>query len=143
MKLSSFGFELPQELIANYPLPSREDARLMAGGQTLVPLMAMRLARPTLLIDINGIAEMSGIAIDGTWLIIGAGTRQADVRESESAKSHAPLLADALANWAMLMGPERFLTEALPVTIRASKPNVDPVRRHVSAAAADRPSSGP
>lgn len=73
-----------------------EEARLIAGGQTLVPLMAMRLARPTLLIDINGIAEMSGIRIDGNYLIIGAGVRQAEALDSHMVRNHLPLLADAL-----------------------------------------------
>lgn len=74
------------------------EARIIAGGQTLVPLMAMRLARPTLLIDINGIAEMSGIAVDGDCLIIGAGTRQADALASAIVKSHIPVLAEALSH---------------------------------------------
>jgi len=74
------------------------EARIIAGGQTLVPLMAMRLARPTLLIDINGIDELSGIAVDGDRLIIGAGTRQADALASPIVKSHIPVLADALSH---------------------------------------------
>ena len=74
------------------------EARVIAGGQTLVPLMAMRMARPALLVDINGIDEMSGIAVDGDWLIIGAGTRQAETLDSYIVKSHLPLLADALSH---------------------------------------------
>ena len=74
------------------------EARIIAGGQTLVPLMAMRLARPALLIDINGIDEMSGIAVDGDHLIIGAGTRQAVVLASAIVKSHIPVLAEALSH---------------------------------------------
>lgn len=74
------------------------EARIIAGGQTLVPLMAMRLARPTLLIDINGIDELTGVAVDGDHLIIGAGTRQATVLASAIVKSHIPVLADALGH---------------------------------------------
>lgn len=74
------------------------EARVIAGGQTLVPLMAMRMARPGLLVDINGIDELSGIAVDGDWLIIGAGTRQAEALDSYIVKSHLPLLADALSH---------------------------------------------
>jgi CO/xanthine dehydrogenase FAD-binding subunit len=74
------------------------DARLIAGGQTLVPLMAMRLARPALLIDINRIAELAGIALDGDRLVIGACTRQADALASSLVRQHLPLLADALSH---------------------------------------------
>ncbi|MBT5046885.1 MAG: xanthine dehydrogenase family protein subunit M [Rhodospirillaceae bacterium] len=74
------------------------EARIIAGGQTLVPLMAIRLARPTLLIDINGIAEMSGIAVDGDRLIVGAGTRQADALTSTLVRGHIPVLAEALSH---------------------------------------------
>lgn len=74
------------------------EARIIAGGQTLVPLMAMRMARPTLLIDINGIDELSGIAVDGDRLIIGAATRQADTLASAIVQSHIPVLAEALSH---------------------------------------------
>ncbi len=74
------------------------EARLIAGGQTLVPLMAMRLARPALLIDINRIAELAGIALDGDELVIGACTRQADALASPLVREHLPLLADALSH---------------------------------------------
>lgn len=74
------------------------EARIIAGGQTLVPLMAMRLARPTLLIDINGIDALSSIAVDGDRLIIGAGTRQADALKSSIVRGHIPVLAEALSH---------------------------------------------
>ncbi len=75
-----------------------EDARIIAGGQTLVPLMAMRMARPTLLIDINGIAELSGIEIADDALVIKACTRQADALASDIVRDACPLLADALSH---------------------------------------------
>ena len=75
-----------------------EDARIIAGGQTLVPLMAMRMARPTLLIDINGIAELSGIDIEGDALVIKACTTQADALASDIVRDTCPLLADALSH---------------------------------------------
>ncbi|MBK19478.1 MAG: molybdopterin dehydrogenase [Rhodospirillaceae bacterium] len=77
---------------------SGEEARIIAGGQTLVPLMAMRLARPSLLIDINDVSELSGISVDGNDLVIKAGTRQADALASDIVKSNVPLLADALSH---------------------------------------------
>jgi len=73
-----------------------EDTRIIAGGQTLVPLMAMRLVRPQRLIDVNGIAELQGIAIDGGWLSIRACTRQAAAEANPDVRAAAPLLAKAL-----------------------------------------------
>ena len=58
-------------------------------------------------------------------------------------KCERPADAEVFANCAMLIGPERFLTEALPVIIRPSSPSVEPVRRQVSLTAAPSPSSGP
>ena len=75
-----------------------EDARIIAGGQTLVPLMAMRLARPTLLIDINDVEELVGIRIDDGHLVVKARTRQADTLTSEVVKKELPLLAEGLSH---------------------------------------------
>ena len=75
-----------------------EDARIIAGGQTLVPRMAMRLARPNLLIDINGVEELVGIRIDDGYLVIKARTRQADTLTSDVVKKELPLLAEALTH---------------------------------------------
>lgn len=75
-----------------------EDARIIAGGQTMIPLMAMRLARPSLLIDINDVSELAGISVDGDHLVIRAGTRQYDTLASETVKTQLPLLADALSH---------------------------------------------
>jgi CO/xanthine dehydrogenase FAD-binding subunit len=71
------------------------DARVIAGGQSLVPMMNLRLAAPSLLIDLNGIEELAGIRRDGDWIRLGAAARQQDVLESEIVNRHAPLLAAA------------------------------------------------
>jgi CO/xanthine dehydrogenase FAD-binding subunit len=73
-----------------------EDARVIAGGQTLIPMLAMRLAQPTLLVDIQRIADLIGIDDDDGALWIGAATRQADVEMSALAAVRAPLLSKAL-----------------------------------------------
>ena len=73
------------------------EGRIIAGGQTLVPLMAMRMARPSLLVDINGIDALCGIEDDGNAVVIGAGTRQADALASDIVRERLPLLARALA----------------------------------------------
>lgn len=75
-----------------------DDARIIAGGQTMVPLMVMRMARPSLLIDINGIAELNGISVEGDELVIKAGTRQTDALESDILQEACPLLAEALTH---------------------------------------------
>jgi CO/xanthine dehydrogenase FAD-binding subunit len=74
------------------------EGRIIAGGQTLVPLMAMRMARPSLLVDINGIDALSGIEDDGAAIAIGAGTRQADALASAIVRDRLPLLAKALCH---------------------------------------------
>ncbi|HMF21802.1 MAG TPA: FAD binding domain-containing protein [Pseudolabrys sp.] len=77
-------------------LAADEDARVIAGGQTLVPMMAMRLARPTRLIDINHIAALSYIRADGEAVSIGATTRQCMVERDALVKARLPLLARAV-----------------------------------------------
>ena len=70
--------------------------KIIAGGQTLVPLMAMRLARPTLLIDINEIDNLKGINAEWDAVVIRAGTRQRDAERSDVVRDKLPLLARAL-----------------------------------------------
>jgi CO/xanthine dehydrogenase FAD-binding subunit len=72
------------------------EAKIIAGGQTLVPLMAMRLARPALLIDINDVAELQGLARAGDALVIKAGTRQRIAEMAPEVREELPLLATAL-----------------------------------------------
>jgi carbon-monoxide dehydrogenase medium subunit len=73
------------------------DARYLAGGQTLIPTMKQRLAAPVDLIDIAGIASLSFIRREGESLIIGSGTRHAEVAASEAVRAVCPAVA-ALAN---------------------------------------------
>jgi CO/xanthine dehydrogenase FAD-binding subunit len=77
-------------------LASHDDARIIAGGQTLVPLMAMRLARPTLLIDIARIPELAFIRDEGGAIAIGATTRQSVVGSDPLVQAKLPLLAKAM-----------------------------------------------
>jgi carbon-monoxide dehydrogenase medium subunit len=74
-----------------------DDAKLLAGGHSLLPMMKLRLATPELLIDIGGLAELAGVSVDGDDLVIGATTRHADLAASELARAEAPLLAYAAA----------------------------------------------
>jgi carbon-monoxide dehydrogenase medium subunit len=74
-----------------------EDAKLLAGGHSLLPMMKLRLATPEVLIDIGGLTELAGVAADGDELVIGAITRHADLAASELVRAEAPLLAYAAA----------------------------------------------
>ena len=77
-------------------LAADEDARVIAGGQTLVPMLAMRLARAAKLIDIYRLPELNGIRVENDVLVIGATTRQVQVERSALATQSTPLLAKAL-----------------------------------------------
>lgn len=70
-------------------------ARLLAGGQTLLATLNMRLSEPALLIDIRGIAELQGIAVHNGMLRIGALARHVDVEKSAVVARHLPLLTQA------------------------------------------------
>jgi aerobic carbon-monoxide dehydrogenase medium subunit len=74
-----------------------EDAKLLAGGHSLLPMMKLRLAAPEVLIDIGGLTELAGVTTDGDELVIGATTRHADLAASELVRADAPLLAHAAA----------------------------------------------
>jgi len=73
-----------------------DDGMVLAGGQTLVPMLAMRLARPSVLIDINGIADWAGIDVSGDAVRIKTATRQTAALKSDVIAENLPLLAKAL-----------------------------------------------
>ncbi|MBL0917682.1 MAG: xanthine dehydrogenase family protein subunit M [Hydrogenophaga sp.] len=72
-----------------------DDARVLAGGQTLMATLNMRLSEPALVIDITGIAALRGIEVRGDVLRIGALATHTQIEESDVVKRHAPLLSDA------------------------------------------------
>jgi aerobic carbon-monoxide dehydrogenase medium subunit len=74
----------------------KDDARLLAGGQSLIATLNMRLSAPDLLIDINGIKNLNGIAKKGKHVEIGALARHAQVEHSDVIAKHAPLIALAM-----------------------------------------------
>jgi len=73
-----------------------EEASVLAGGQSLVPLMNFRVAQPAHLVDINYVDELDYIRLDDGWLAIGARTRQAAVERSDEVARAAPLITEAL-----------------------------------------------
>src|SRR5881409_4498730 len=71
-----------------------DDAKVLSGGQSLIPLMKLRLASPAHLVDINGIPGLSGIREADGFLRIGALTRESELEESELIRTRYPLLHD-------------------------------------------------
>jgi carbon-monoxide dehydrogenase medium subunit len=72
-----------------------EDAKVLAGGQSLLPVLRMRLAAPTTLIDLGRVAELRGVREDGDTLVIGAMTTHYDVQRDALVAAHAALLKEA------------------------------------------------
>jgi carbon-monoxide dehydrogenase medium subunit len=102
------------------------DAKYIAGGQTLIPTMKQRLAAPAALIDLSRIAELSFIRHDKGPLVIGAGTRHADV----AASSHTRTLIPALAVLAGLIGDPAVRHKG---TLGGSLANNDPAADYPAA----------
>jgi carbon-monoxide dehydrogenase medium subunit len=121
MKLPYVEYEAPTtiaqavDLLAEY----EDDASVLAGGQSLIPLMALRLARPAVLIDINGLSELSLVAATDGRVAIGAMTREYVAEDSATVGDAVPLLAAALP----LIGHEAIRSRG---TIGGSLAHADP-----------------
>jgi aerobic carbon-monoxide dehydrogenase medium subunit len=72
-------------------------AKVLSGGQSLMPAMNLRLISPELIVDIGELTELSGIAVTGKSVRIGALTRHVDLARSPEITAHAPLLAEAVS----------------------------------------------
>lgn len=99
MKAAAFEYLRPSSLDHACRLLAESGGRetkVIAGGQTLVPLMAMRMARPDVLVDINGLAELAGVRDLGDEIAIGAMTRQRAVERSDVIAARLPLLLEAV-----------------------------------------------
>ena len=75
-----------------------DEAKILAGGHSLIPAMRFRLAMPENLVDINGITDLDYIREEGGWLAIGALTRESALEESTLVQNRYPLLADTAAD---------------------------------------------
>ncbi len=97
MKPAPFEWHAPDSVEAALALKAAhgEEARFLAGGQSLVPAMNFRVAQPAVLIDLNRVAGLDGIVAEPGTLRIGAMTRNAVIERSATARSH-PILAEAL-----------------------------------------------
>ena len=90
----NFDYHRPSSLSeAASAIQGAGEGKLLAGGQTLLATMKQRLASPSDLIDLSGIAELKGISMDGDTLVVGAMTTHAEVANSDTVKSHCPALA--------------------------------------------------
>jgi len=97
MKPAPFDYVRPDSLARVCQLlADDEDARLIAGGQTLVPMLAMRLARPAILIDILRLPELAGIREEKGTVVVGATTRQAQAERDPVIRASVPMLARVL-----------------------------------------------
>ena len=97
MKAPSFAYAKPRSLDEVFALAEKhgEDAKLLAGGQTLLATLNMRLSSPALLIDITGLPGLAGIEVKGNTLRIGALTTHRTIEQSPEIARHLPLLAQA------------------------------------------------
>ena len=97
MKAPAFAYAKPRSLEEAYALLEKhgEGARVLAGGQSLVPMLNLRLATPAILVDITGIDGLAGISIHEDKLRIGALTRHREIEQSAAIAKHCPLLTQA------------------------------------------------
>jgi len=93
-----FEYQKPSSLADAAALLSKNaDAKLLAGGQTLIASMKLRLASPPVLVDLSAVKELQGIKMDGGNLVIGAMTRHAEVSKSKDVQQSIPALAKLAA----------------------------------------------
>jgi aerobic carbon-monoxide dehydrogenase medium subunit len=97
MKPPRFDYHDPKTVPEVIGLLGRlENARLLAGGQSLMPMLNMRLASPDHIVDLNGVADLAYIREQGDAFLIGAMTRQRDVEFDERIRARCPLMHEAV-----------------------------------------------
>jgi carbon-monoxide dehydrogenase medium subunit len=125
----AFTYHQPTNLAGALAQLAEDDAKALAGGQTLLPTMKQRLASPASLVDLGKIGELSGVSREGDHLVIGATTRHADVAASPAVQGAIPALA-ALAG---MIGDPAVRNRG---TIGGSIANNDPAADYPAAALA-------
>jgi aerobic carbon-monoxide dehydrogenase medium subunit len=99
MKLPPFEYACPATLPeAVHLLAARDDAKALAGGQSLVPMLAFRLLQPTLLVDLRKVADLRGISVTENGVRLGAMTRWRDIEDDARLAAAHPLLKAAIAH---------------------------------------------
>ena len=121
MKPAKFNYHVPHSLEDAFRMLAEygDEAKIIAGGQSLIPVMNLRLSQPEHLIDINGIEELAGISENGNRLMVGALTRHSEVLESPLVREICPPLTEAAGRIAHLSIRNRG-------TIGGSLSNADP-----------------
>jgi aerobic carbon-monoxide dehydrogenase medium subunit len=122
----AFDYRHPTSLSAAVAELANVDAKLLAGGHTLLPTMKQRLASPAVIVDLARVAGLTGIRREGDAIIIGAMTRHADVASSAEVRKALP----ALANLAGTIGDPQVRNRG---TIGGSLANNDPAADYPSA----------
>jgi aerobic carbon-monoxide dehydrogenase medium subunit len=100
MKASAFAYARATSVANALELLAAhgEKAKVLSGGQSLMPAMNLRVVSPELIVDIGGLAELRGVVVNDGVLTIGALTRHVDLLKSPEVATHAPLLKDAVAH---------------------------------------------
>src|SRR5437899_12831219 len=100
MKASAFAYVRATSVVNVLELLAAhgDKAKVLSGGQSLMPAMNLRLISPELIVDIGELSELRGIAMRGDVLNIGALTRHIDLLRSSEVAAHAPLLTEAVAH---------------------------------------------
>ena len=98
MKPAAFNYKKPSTLTGVLELlrESGEDSSILAGGQSLMPTLNMRLSMPNMLIDINGVNELAGISVTDKIVRIGSMTRHVELEKSSEIADHIPLIQAAM-----------------------------------------------
>ena len=94
---AEFEYFAPQTVDEVLELLTRygEDAKILAGGQSLIPMMKLRIASPRYLIDVNRVSSLTGFRHSGDGFVFGALCRHAEIAESPLVREHLPIMADA------------------------------------------------
>ena len=95
MKAPAFAYAKPASLEEALALLGRPNAKILAGGQSLIPSLNMRLSSPDLLVDITGIRDLHGISSNNGILRLGALTTHSQIEKSPEVRTHVSLLAEA------------------------------------------------
>src|SRR5688572_561917 len=98
MKLPNFEYHAPSTPagVVSILAAHRGEARILAGGQSLIPTMAFRLAQPAVLVDLRNVGGLNRIAVDAAGTVLGARTRWRDIEDSVPLRSAQPLLVEAV-----------------------------------------------
>ena len=98
MKAAAFAYLKPANLAEAFAALENPNAKVLAGGQSLIPSLNMRLSSPELLVDITGLKELTGISLQENSIRIGALVTHAQIEASELIRKHVPLLAQAVTH---------------------------------------------